>query len=132
MRATSFLFCVSVLCTPSLAVCHPLDKINSSVTNTGSWLRVSCTTTSAWKLPSGKVIYPDNPWLEKGWISSSWVGAWKVRASDLSRFDQEAVRDLGFTTGFWANNSCGEFQHCMINPEIIKAQSTQLSVQTCD
>jgi hypothetical protein len=130
MRATCFLFCVGVLCTPSVAVCHPIGKINSAIPNTGSWSRVACTAASAWKLPNGKVVYPGSPWLERGWISSSWVGA--SRAEDLSRFDQEAVRDLGFTTGFWAHNSCPPNQHCIINSDLIRAHSTELSVQTCD
>jgi hypothetical protein len=75
MLGTRLLFYLGVLCTPSLAVCQP---IKPAILNTGGWLRVSCAATSAWKLPNGRIIYPDNPWLHKGWISSSWVGAWKL------------------------------------------------------
>ena len=79
----------------------------------------------AWRLPNGNIILPGDPLLNHGWTSSSYVG--DPRGPDLSRFDNEAKRDLGFTTGFWANNSCPVHGHCTIGAEVMRAQSVELS-----
>jgi hypothetical protein len=79
----------------------------------------------AWKLPNGKILLPEDKLLSDGWSSSSYVG--QPPGPDLSRFDTEAVNALGFTMGFYANNSCPFSKHCNISSDEIRRRSMKLT-----
>lgn len=79
----------------------------------------------AWRLPNGHILLPGDKLLIDGWTSSSWVGA--NQGKDLETFDSEAKRDLGFTTGFYANNSCAGGKRCQISADTIRSNSTKLN-----
>jgi predicted acylesterase/phospholipase RssA/WD40 repeat protein len=80
---------------------------------------------NAWKLHDGEVILDDDPLIQNGWTSPSWVG--EPEPPDWNKFDKIAETRFGFTPGF-ANSRCSKGQHCTLSPVEIKTHSQEIEV----
>jgi hypothetical protein len=83
-----------------------------------------------WQLPNGKIVYDDDPLVQNGWSSSSYVG--QPPGPDLARFDAEAITQIGWSPGFYAHSMCAFAQHCTISAAVIQAHSTRMDYPTGD
>ena len=81
---------------------------------------------NAWKLHNGEIVLDDDPLIQSGWVSPSWVG--EPEPPDWNKFDKLVLDKFGFTPGFANNNRCPKKTRCTLSPAEIRAHSQAVTV----